>query len=177
MTEPTDRSMPPEMITMSMPRATTPGIVPSWTRTCRLRRLRKLASSPLTPIRTMKSVSTASRPSRGPDRAAGKRRPRGRVTGGGGSAMLMVIPRSRFGLAVLTDRKLHHPLRRPFVRRPHVAQLPAGHHRQPVADAEQLRQVTAHEQDRLALGCQFADQPVNLRLAAHVHAAGRLVEQ
>ena len=69
-----------------------------------------------------------------------------------------------------------HAVNRP--RRPEPA---ARHHRNPIADAEQLRQVAADEEHRLRgwsrrPAHQLVDQRVDLRLAGDVDAARRLVE-
>ena len=54
---------------------------------------------------------------------------------------------------------------------------PARHHGDPVADPEQLGEIRADDQDRLALRGQLAEQAIDLGLGADVDAAGRLVEQ
>ena len=63
-----------------------------------------------------------------------------------------------------------------------LAQLSAVHDRDPIAQAEQLGKIAADHQDRFRrapgrVGDELVDQPVDLRLAADVDAARRLVEQ
>src|SRR5437867_11536319 len=65
----------------------------------------------------------------------------------------------------------------PICDRPDCAQNPAAHYTDGIAYTEQLRQIGTDEQDRLSLAGQFPDQLVNLGFAAHVNAAGRLIEQ
>ena len=76
------------------------------------------------------------------------------------------------------DRRVQHAFRRPLADRAHRRQPAAAHHREPVAEAEQLRQVGADHQHRLAAAsAASAMAVVDLRLAADVDAARRLVEQ
>ena len=75
------------------------------------------------------------------------------------------------------DRRLEHALGRPLRDRARRAEAAAAHHGHAVAHPEQLRQVGAHHQHRLARGRRARDRLVDLRLARDVDAAGRLVEQ
>ena len=96
-----------------------------------------------------------------------------------GAADVMRIRDSSFPVAASISRCSFHS-----ATGPRRAESAPAHHGDFVADAEQLRQVTADHQDRLGLatsgrvaGGQFVDQLINLRLRADVDAAGRLVEQ
>src|ERR1017187_662015 len=60
---------------------------------------------------------------------------------------------------------------------PRGDELAAAHHAYGVAQAEELGQVGADKDDRLAGRRQLPDEPVDLRLAAHVDPAGGLVEE
>ncbi len=61
--------------------------------------------------------------------------------------------------------------------RPHGDELAAAHHPDRVAQAEELRQVGADEDDRFSGRGQAADDLVDLGLAADVDPAGGLVEE
>src|SRR5262245_55010177 len=220
-TAPTDRSMPPETMTRSMPSAATAGTALACSRFCRLRRVRKLPSWSFTASTTAAKASTKSRPRNGPERDRKNGRtsfialPRhagrlghDRVLGHG----LPTVPCPRPKVSSLwnletfgrpqghgqetvpqrgpcPNARLASPSRRhagrlghdllggPLGHRPRGAEAAARHHRQAVADAQQLRQVAADEQHRPAARRQLADQAVDLRLAAHVDAARRLVQQ
>ena len=66
-TEPTDRSMPPLIMTSNAPRAAMATMVLSWTSTWILPRLKKVPRPPLNPTSSIKMPSTTSKPSTGPD--------------------------------------------------------------------------------------------------------------
>src|SRR5437763_13032873 len=80
-------------------------------------------------------------------------------------------------LACTADRRGQHGFGRPLLDRARGGKPPATHHRQPVAHPEQFRQIRAHQQHRLALCGTARDRLVDLRPAADVDAARRLVEQ
>src|SRR5262249_40837269 len=66
---------------------------------------------------------------------------------------------------------------RPVVRGARLAQPAATHHGDAIADAEQLWKIAADEKNRLAALRQLSHQTVDLRFAADVDAASRLVEE
>src|SRR2546423_345070 len=73
-------------------------------------------------------------------------------------------------LAGTADRRGQHGLRRPLLDRARGGKPPPTHDRQPVAHAEQLRQIRAHQQHRLALCGATRDCLVDLRPAADADA-------
>ena len=68
-------------------------------------------------------------------------------------------------------RRHHDRVLRPLLNRPCRAQPPPVHHRQTVADTQQLRNVRTHKENRLAFGGQSADPFIDLDLAGDIDAA------
>ena len=91
------------------------------------------------------------------------------------------FPRMRRTRAVtaslVSDRNPQELRLAPLAARPDGDQPSADHDADRVAHAEQLRKVRAHEDHRLSLGSQPADDLIDLRLAADIDPAGRLVEE
>jgi hypothetical protein len=61
--------------------------------------------------------------------------------------------------------------------RARFAEHAAMHHRDAIANPEKLGELTGHDEHRLALLGELADEAVDLGSTPHVDAAGRLVEQ
>src|SRR5437879_2140556 len=71
-------------------------------------------------------------------------------------------------LFITSRRVLHHLLAGPFGNVAHRAEAAARHDGEAVANAEELGQVAAYEEDRLSLGGQFADESIDFGLAAEI---------
>ena len=134
----------------------------------------------------VKRTKTASRPASGaqvlaedrrgpetPTDAGARRGGRWRVDGRFG-AHAASLPASLPSAASCTSECF-----RPRGGRARGAEPAAAHDRDAVADAEQLGQVARHQRTAFAAlaGDELVDERVDLRLAADVDAAGRLVEE
>src|SRR5258708_7802987 len=178
--EPTLRSMPPEMMIMVMPQAPIATIA-VWARM--LRRLaldQKVSCAALSPIARRNATRMMSSARNGANAAS--TRTSGEETVGVGGFMAVRAwkeGRSCAGLdgLLLADGGGEDALLVPVRDRPRRRQGAAAHHRDGIADAEQLGDVRADHDHRLALGSELADQAVDLGFGADVDAAGRLVEE
>ena len=159
MIEPTDRSMPPDTITIVIPSAATQTMAVWRAISSRLARREELRAD-----------------QHAEERA---RRARGRRSTPRSSSE----PPRRHDAPCAPDASISSACSVQSAAGRGVAEPAARHHRDPIADAEQLRQIAADEQHGLAAPgrpCsaddQLVDQRVDLRLAPDVDAARRLVE-
>src|SRR5262249_22818875 len=65
----------------------------------------------------------------------------------------------------------------PLGDRPHAAEVSAGHDGQAITNPQKLRQIAADKDQRLALPGQFADEAIDLGLAADIDAPRRLIQE
>src|SRR4051812_42819563 len=65
----------------------------------------------------------------------------------------------------------------PFGSRTHSSDSPAAHHSNGIANAEEFGKIRADEDNRFAVGGEFADELVDLGFAGDVDAARRFVEE
>src|SRR5690606_19200234 len=121
--EPTDRSMPPEMMTKHMPTAMMP------MKAVRVSTFRALSTVANSPLSSVPATHSSSRPSRGPN--AGSRRARRRAAGGTGSVDRAVGSVRSGGMG---DELLFAELG----GAERGLQPAAAHHRHAVAQADQL---------------------------------------
>src|SRR5688500_7922407 len=76
-----------------------------------------------------------------------------------------------------TDRRDEDELGRPLANRPSGREPASSHHGEPVAQAEQLGEIRADDENGAASGGLARNGVVHVGLAADVDAARRLVEQ
>src|SRR5689334_16656023 len=78
---------------------------------------------------------------------------------------------------VFADGRCEHRFRSPFRDRLCGREASATHDGEAIAQPEQLREIRAHDEDGATRGRLLRDGLVDVRLAADVDAAGRLVEE
>src|SRR5512134_1662951 len=169
MADPTDRSMPPLTMIIVIP------IAPSATITVCATTMRKLRTERYwdgDSVISAKMTITSTRPRNGPSRASTCRR---RAPAIAPCSASVTVVMSGNGLHV--DRGVQHGFRGPLTGGPRGRQASAAHDCQPITESEQLGQVRADDEHRLALVGRAGNHLVDLRLAADVDAAGGFVEQ
>src|SRR6478609_143398 len=147
--DPTDRSMPPVMMTMPTPMLKMPYVPTSRLTFCRLVTLRNCGLASATTAQS--TISSSATPM--------------------SFRVMDAWSRRRSG-----HRQLHDRLRRAVGTLEHAGYPTVVHHRDAVAFGDDLFEVAADQHHRCAVGGELADQAVNLRLGAHVHPLRRLVE-
>src|SRR6478736_4154873 len=160
--EPTDRSMPPEMITKHMPTAMMPMKA---VRVSTFIALSRVAKSPLSRVPAMHS---STRPMTGP-KPCRRSVQRGWTTGRWAAASASALGSGSGGMS---DELLFGEI--DGVER---GDQPAGaHHRDAVAQADQLHQFGRDDDHGQPLAGQSLDQEIDVALGADVNATRRLVE-
>ena len=148
-TEPTDRSIPPEMITSVMPAATIASAGIRLARAAKVATLRKLS------VRGPNSTTSPSQM----------------------ASIAEYLGQSRRRQPHTPECRLGDGFLRPAGRRELCRDASMRHHRDAVAERHQLDQVARYHHDRLALRRQLAQQRMDRVLRRDVDAAGRLVEE
>ena len=93
-----------------------------------------------------------------------------------GAAIGLSFPHRAAPLHAFGERRRHERVRANFPGIKLASQPPFCQHQHAIAHLHDFRQFGGNQEDRLTLGGQLANNPVNLRLGAHVHTAGRLVQ-
>src|SRR5689334_15349583 len=145
--DPTDRSMPPVMMTRPTPMLKMPYVPTSRLTFCRLSRLRNCGLASATSAHnTVSSSPTA-------------------------MSLLVMVPERR---RRSRHRQLHDRLWRAVEPIQHAGHTTIVHDRHAIALGHDLFEVAADQHDRRALVGEAADQPMDIRLRADVHTLRRL---
>ncbi len=185
--EPTERSIPPAIMMIVMPRAAVPTIT-VWTAI--VRQLSTVRNVPDWRVSAPKSKMIRTSPRNGPNTVQAQPRPPRSLIAGIACRVPFERPATAISLRpalkpskidstepIQSGSRLHDFVFGPLRDGACLTHRSARHDGDPVADSEQLGQVGADNQDRLARGGLFADQAIDLGLGADVDAAGRLVQE